>query len=94
VRRETGDALTTDVKGVANRDEWSASNVQSSHPEHHFVVLVSSHGHRCKSTAEFENARLLITGEATVQSDESDARLVSFVALVADLPHPPKVISP
>jgi len=44
VVRDTGDAVTIDVKGVAKRDSWPAGNVQSPHPERHFVVLVSFEG--------------------------------------------------
>jgi hypothetical protein len=44
VVRDTGDAVTIDVKGVAARYDWPAGNVQSPHPERHFVVLVSFEG--------------------------------------------------
>jgi hypothetical protein len=44
VVRDTGDAVTIDVKGVAKRYDWPASNVQSPHPERHFLVLVSFEG--------------------------------------------------
>lgn len=44
VVRDTGDAVTIDVKGVAKRYDWPASNVQSPHPERHFIVLVSFEG--------------------------------------------------
>jgi len=42
--RDTGDAVTLDVKGVAKRYDWPASNVEPHHPERHFVVLVSFEG--------------------------------------------------
>ena len=44
VVREAGEAVTVEVKGVAKRDSWPAGNVQSPHPERHFVVLVSFEG--------------------------------------------------
>jgi len=39
-----GEALTVEVKGVAKRYDWPADNIQSPHPERHFVVLVSFEG--------------------------------------------------
>jgi hypothetical protein len=44
VVRNSGDAITVDVKGVAKHYDWPASNVQSPRPERHFVVLVSFEG--------------------------------------------------
>jgi len=44
VARAAGDAVTVEVKGVAKRYDWPADNIQSAHPERHFVVLVSFEG--------------------------------------------------
>ena len=44
VVREAGEAVTVEVKGVAKRYDWPASNISSPHPERHFVVLVSFEG--------------------------------------------------
>jgi len=44
VARATGEAVTVEVKGVAKRYDWPAGNIQSPHPERHFVVLVSFEG--------------------------------------------------
>ena len=44
VVREAGEAVTVEVKGVAKRYDWPASNIQSPHPERHFVVLVNFEG--------------------------------------------------
>lgn len=44
VVRDSGDAVTIDVKGVAKRYDWPAGNVQSPRPKRHFVVLVSFEG--------------------------------------------------
>lgn len=41
VVRDSGDAVTIDVKGVAKRYDWPAGNAQSPRPERHFIVLVS-----------------------------------------------------
>lgn len=44
VARAAGEAVTVEVKGVAKRYDWPAGNIQSPHPERHFVVLVSFEG--------------------------------------------------
>lgn len=44
VARTAGDSVTVEVKGVAKKYDWPASNIQSSHPERHFVVLVCFEG--------------------------------------------------
>jgi hypothetical protein len=44
VVRDAGDAATVEVKGVAKKHDWPASNLFSGHPDRHFVVLVSYEG--------------------------------------------------
>jgi hypothetical protein len=44
VVRETGDAITIDVKGGAKKYEWPAGNVGTGDPDRHFIVLVSFEG--------------------------------------------------
>ncbi len=47
VVRESGDAVTVEVKGLAGKYEWPANNLVSQHPrkpEQHFVALVSFEG--------------------------------------------------
>lgn len=44
VARTAGDAVTVEVKGVAGKYDWPASNIQSSNPDRHFVVLVCFEG--------------------------------------------------
>ena len=44
VLRDDGVAVTVEVKGLAGKYEWPAGNLDSQHPEHHFVVLVSFEG--------------------------------------------------
>ena len=44
VARTAGDSVTVEVKGVAKRYDWPASNVQSSLPERHYVALVCFEG--------------------------------------------------
>lgn len=50
VARETGDAVTVEVKGVARRYDWPANNIQSTNPERHFVALVSFEGRIAETT--------------------------------------------
>lgn len=45
VVRDAGDAVTVEVKGVAKKYDWPASNLATDHPDQHFVVLVSFEGH-------------------------------------------------
>jgi len=45
-----GEALTVEVKGVAKRYDWPADNIQSPHPERHFVARVSFEGQITDST--------------------------------------------
>lgn len=45
VVREAGDAVTVEVKGVAKKYDWPASNLATDHPNQHFVALVSFEGH-------------------------------------------------
>ena len=44
VLRETGEAATVEVKGVADKYDWPAGNLASPNPERHFVALVSYEG--------------------------------------------------
>jgi hypothetical protein len=44
VARTTGDSITVEVKGVAKKYDWPASDIQSAHPERHYVVLVCFEG--------------------------------------------------
>src|SRR5205823_6292712 len=44
VVREAGDAVTVEVKGIANKYDWPAANLATQHPDQHFVVLVSFDG--------------------------------------------------
>lgn len=44
VVRDTGAAVTVEVKGGAKKYDWPASNLETEHPERHFVVLVSFEG--------------------------------------------------
>lgn len=44
VVRDTGEAVTVEVKGGAKKYDWPASNLETEHPERHFVVLVSFEG--------------------------------------------------
>lgn len=48
VVRESGDAITVEVKGLAKQYEWPANNLVSQeprNPERHFVALVCFEGH-------------------------------------------------
>lgn len=44
VVRDAGEAVTVEVKGGAKKYDWPASNLETEHPDHHFVVLVSFEG--------------------------------------------------
>jgi hypothetical protein len=44
VVRQSGDVVTVEVKGVAKKYDWPASNLATQHPKRHFVVLVSFEG--------------------------------------------------
>lgn len=44
VARDAGEAVTVEVKGVAKKYDWPASNLVTDHPETHFVALVSFEG--------------------------------------------------
>lgn len=44
VVRETGIAMTVDVKGVAGRDDWPADNIKVPDHDRHFLALVSFEG--------------------------------------------------
>jgi len=44
VAREAGDAVTVEVKGVAERFDWPAGNLGSRAPARHFVALVCYEG--------------------------------------------------
>ena len=44
VLRESGEAVTVEVKGLAGKYEWPAGNLRAQHPGSHFVVLVSFEG--------------------------------------------------
>ena len=41
VARAAGDSVTVEVKGVTKRYDWDATNIQSPHPERHYVILVA-----------------------------------------------------
>lgn len=41
VVRDAGDAVTVEVKGVAKKSDWPASNLKTDKPDRHFVALVS-----------------------------------------------------
>src|SRR5712691_6253250 len=45
VVRNAGDAVTVEVKGVAQKYDWPANNLVSTKPDQHFVALVSFEGH-------------------------------------------------
>ena len=48
VVRDSGDAVTVEVKGLAGKYEWPANNLVSQkprNPERHFVALVTFEGH-------------------------------------------------
>ena len=44
VVREAGDAVTVEVKGVADKYEWPADNLVTTNPDSHYVVLVCYDG--------------------------------------------------
>jgi len=44
VARGAGEAVTVEVKGVPQRYDWPANNVQSPNPSRHYVILVSFEG--------------------------------------------------
>jgi hypothetical protein len=44
VIRDAGDAVTVEVKGVAKKYDWPASNLSTELPDQHFVTLVSFEG--------------------------------------------------
>lgn len=44
VARTAGDAVTVEVKGVAGKYDWPASNIQSHRPKRHFIALVCFEG--------------------------------------------------
>lgn len=44
VLRDTGEAVTVEVKGVAGKYDWPAGNLSSPYPERHFVALLSYEG--------------------------------------------------
>jgi hypothetical protein len=53
VVRESGDAVTVEVKGLAGKYEWPADNLVSKeprNPERHFVALVSFEGRIAEQT--------------------------------------------
>lgn len=41
VVRDAGDAVTVEVKGVAKKYDWPVGNLETKHPDQHFVALVS-----------------------------------------------------
>ncbi len=45
VVRDSGDAVTVEVKGLANKYEWPANNLTTTNPDKHFVALVCYEGH-------------------------------------------------
>jgi hypothetical protein len=45
VVRDAGDAVTVEVKGVAQKYDWPANNLVTENPDRHFVALVSFEGH-------------------------------------------------
>lgn len=44
VVRDAGDAVTVEVKGVAKKYDWPATNLVTENPDRHFVALVSFEG--------------------------------------------------
>lgn len=44
VVRGTGDAVTVEVKGIAKKYDWPVGNLETKHPDQHFVALVSFEG--------------------------------------------------
>jgi hypothetical protein len=44
VVRDAGDAVTVEVKGIAKKYDWPATNLVTEHPDNHFVALVSFEG--------------------------------------------------
>lgn len=42
--REAGEVVTIEVKGIAKKYDWPASNLTTRDPDRHFVVLVSFEG--------------------------------------------------
>jgi len=44
VVRDSGDAVTVEVKGIAKKYDWPANNLVTDRPNSHFVVLVSFEG--------------------------------------------------
>ena len=42
--RDSGDAVTVEVKGIAKKYDWPADNFVTEHPDSHFVALVSFEG--------------------------------------------------
>jgi len=44
VVRSAGDAVTVEVKGVAQKYDWPANNLVAAKPDQHFVALVSFEG--------------------------------------------------
>jgi hypothetical protein len=50
VAREAGDAVTIEVKGVAQRYDWPANNIDTANPGRHFVALVSFEGRIADAT--------------------------------------------
>lgn len=44
VVRDAGDAVTVEVKGVANKYDWPADNLVTQNPNQHFVALVCFEG--------------------------------------------------
>lgn len=44
VARDAGDAVTIEVKGVAKKYDWPATNLVTQKPARHFVALVSFEG--------------------------------------------------
>lgn len=44
VVREDGEAVTVEVKGVAGKYEWPASNLVTKNPDSHYVALVCYEG--------------------------------------------------
>ncbi len=44
VVRDSSDAVTVEVKGIAKKYDWPANNLVTDRPNSHFVVLVSFEG--------------------------------------------------
>ncbi len=44
VVRDSGDAVTVEVKGIAKKYDWPANNLVTQKPDQHFVALVSFEG--------------------------------------------------